>query len=116
MFYQHPDDSNPSDDVTIVQARQTAVDFKVLALKFATDACYHYLYGAPIVNIYTDCSALQGMFSKPLGEIKNRRICSMIEKMMSFNLVFHHITGVENQIPDCLSCLTRRIREAEQFS
>ena len=126
VFYQHPDESNPSEDVTIVQANSSSlkdsqlgyspVDCEVLALKFATDACYHYLYGAPIVNIYTDCSALQGMFSKPLGEIKNRRIRSMIEKIMSFNLVFHHIPVVENQIADCLSCLTTRILEAEHFS
>ena len=56
------------------------------------------------------------MFNKPLGEIKNRRIRSMIEEMMTFNLVFHHIPGVKNEIADCLSRLTRRIREAEHFS
>ena len=64
MFYQHTDDSKPGDDITIVQANTSSlnnsqlgyspVDCEVLALKFATDACYHYLYGAPIVNIYTD--------------------------------------------------------------
>ena len=80
MFYQHPDKSNPSEDVTIVQANSSVlknsqlgyspVDCEVLALKFATDACHHYLYGAPVVNIFTDCSSLQGMFNKPLGEIK----------------------------------------------
>ena len=30
---------------------------------------------------------------------------------MCFNLVFHHIPGVKNQIADCLSRLTRRIHE-----
>ena len=35
--------------------------------------------------------------------------------MMCFNLVFHHIPGEKNQIADCMSRLTRRIREAEHF-
>ena len=36
--------------------------------------------------------------------------------MMCFNLVFHHIHGEKNQIADCMSNLTRRIREAEHFT
>ena len=40
----------------------------------------------------------------------------MIEKLMAFNFKFHHIPGVENKIADCLSRLTRRIRETEHFS
>ena len=36
--------------------------------------------------------------------------------MMCFNLVFHHIPGEKNQIADCMSRLTRRIREAEHFT
>ena len=79
VFYQQTDIS--SQDVTIVQANSSAlkesqlgyspVDSEVLALKFACDDCQHYLYGAPVINIYTDCSSLEGMFKKPLGEIKN---------------------------------------------
>ena len=68
VFYQHPDKSNPCEEVTIVQANSSAlkdsqlgyspVDCEVLALKFATDACHHYLYGAPIqiVAHYKGCS------------------------------------------------------------
>ena len=105
VFYQNTNDNKPGDDVTIVQANSSRlkdsqlgyspVDCEVLALKFATDACYHYLYGAPKVNIYTDCIALGGLFAKPLGDIKNKRIRSMVERMMCFNLVFHHIAGVK---------------------
>ena len=103
VFYQNTNDNKPGDDVTIVQANSSGlkdsqlgyspVDCEVLALKFATDACYHYLYGAPKVNIYTGCIALGGLFAKPLGDIKNKRIRSMVERMMCFNLVFHHIPG-----------------------
>ena len=124
VFYQPTDIS--TQEVTIVQANSSAlkksqmayspVDTEVLALKFACDASQHYLYGAEVINIYTDCSALEGMFNKPLSEIKNRRIRNMIEKLMVFNFKFHHIPGVENKIADCLSILTRRIRATEYFS
>ena len=73
MFYQNTNDNKPGDDITIVAANSSGlkdselgyspVDHEVLALKFATDACYHYLYGAPKVNIYTDCIALGGHLS-----------------------------------------------------
>ena len=66
VFYQQTDIS--SQDVTIVQANSSAlkdsqlgyspVECEVLALKSACDACQHYLYGAPVVNIYTDCNSL----------------------------------------------------------
>ena len=92
------------------------VDTEVLALKFACDASQHYLYGAEVINIYTDCSALEGMFNKPLSENKNRRIRNMIEKLMVFNFNLNFIPGVENKIADCLSRLTRRIPATEHFS
>ena len=34
---------------------------------------------------------------------------------MCYNLVFYHIAGEKNAIADCMSRLTRRIREAEHF-
>ena len=74
-----------------------------------------FLYGAPKVNVFTDCSALVGLFAKPLGYIENKRIHAMVEKMMCFNLKFHHIAGTKNAIADCMSRLTRKIREAEHF-
>ena len=62
-------------------------------------------HGAPKVNIFTDCSALVGLFAKPLGDIKNKRIRAMVEKMK-----FHHIVGTKNVIANCVSRLTRKIR------
>ena len=82
------------------------MDCKVRALKFAQDSSHHYVYGAQQVNIYTDCIALQGLFGKPLSEIKNKRIRNMIEQLMCYNLVFHHIPGETNKIVNCLSRLT----------
>ena len=47
------------------------------------------------------------IFAKPLGDIKNKRIRSMVNRM---------IAGEKNAIADCMSRLTRRIREAEHFT
>ena len=56
------------------------------------------------------------MFNKTLDQHKNLRIRAMIEKMAGYNFTFHHIGAEENRIADCLSRLTRNIREAEHFS
>ena len=95
VFYQPSDIS--IQEVTIVQANSSSlkksqmayspVDTEVLALKFACDAIQHYLYGAEVINIYTDCSALEGMFNKPLSEIKNRRKIHMIEMLSTLNFI-----------------------------
>lgn len=92
VFYQNADENKPGEEVTIVQANTSAlknsqlsyspVNCEILALKFALDASHHYVYGAQRVNIYTDSIALQGLFGKPLSEIKNKRIRNMIEQLM----------------------------------
>ena len=125
-FYQNINDDEPEGEVTIVNANSSAlkenqmqysaVDCEVLGLKFAKDSNVYYLYGARCINIYTDCSAVEGIFQKNLGDIKNRRIRDMVEKMMCFNFKFHHIPGKSNTIADCFSRLTRRIRESGHFS
>ena len=78
------DVKKPGEEVIIVNANSSAlkksqmqysaVDCEVLGLKFATDSNAYYLYGASVVNIYTDYSALEGIFQKNLGDIKNKRI------------------------------------------
>ena len=123
VFYQNVNDQKPEEEVTIVNANSralkpsqmqySAVDCEVLGLKFATDANSYYLYSAPIINVFTDCIALEGIFNKQLGDIKNKRIRDMVERMMCFN--FHDIPGKDNKISDCFSRLTRRIREAEHY-
>ena len=40
----------------------------------------------------------------------------MIEKLMVYNFVFHHVPAENNQIVDCFSRLTREIKEAEHYS
>ena len=65
-------------------------------MKFAMDANNYYLYAAPVINMFTDCSALEGIFNKNLGDIKNKRIRDMIERMMCYNFKFHHIPGKQN--------------------
>ena len=67
-------DEEPEGEVTIVNANSSAlkenqmqysaINCEVLGLKFATDSTAYYLYGASVINIYTDCSALEGIFQK----------------------------------------------------
>ena len=40
----------------------------------------------------------------------------MMEELIGYNFVFHHGSAENNKIADCLSRLTRRIKEAEHFS
>ena len=40
----------------------------------------------------------------------------MIEKLMVFNMTFHHVPGEKNTIVDCFSRLTREINEAKHYS
>merc|ERR1712002_54558 len=77
-FYQNINDDEPKGEVTIVNANSSAlktsqmqygaVDCEVLGLKFATDANSYYLYSAPIINVFTDCIVLEGIFNKQLGD------------------------------------------------
>ena len=80
------------------QMQYSAVDCEVLGLKFATDANTYYLNGAQVINVFTDCSALEGIFNKNLGDIKNKRIRDMIERMMCYNFRFHHIPSKQIQL------------------
>ena len=66
--------------------------------------------------MYTDSSGLEGMFNKTLDKHRNLRIRSMMEKLVEYNFIFHHVAAENNKIADCLSRLTRNIKEAEHFS
>ena len=101
VLFQNADDLKQGENVSIVKANSSglrdcqkqysAVDTEVLALKFACDASFYFLYGAPIIHVYTDCSSLEGIFNKPLGDIMNRRIRDMVEKLMCFTFQFHYV-------------------------
>merc|ERR1712030_151242 len=93
------------------QKLYSAAETELLALKFACESSFFYLYGSKEIHVYTDCSSLEGMFSKTLDKHKNLRIRAMIEKLMIYNLVFHHVPGENNTIVDCFSRLTREIKE-----
>ena len=40
----------------------------------------------------------------------------MMEKLIGYNFVFHHVSAENNKIADCLSRITRHIKEAQHFS
>ena len=81
VLFQNADDLKQGENVSIVKANSSglnncqkqysAVDTEILALQFARDAFYYYLYRAPLIHVYTDCISLEGIFDKPLGDVKN---------------------------------------------
>ena len=68
VLFQNQDDLKQGENVSIIKANSSGlkdcqkqysvVDTEVLALKFACDASFYYLHGAPIIHLYTDCSSL----------------------------------------------------------
>ena len=75
------------------QKQYSAVETELLALKFACESSYYYLFGAREIHVYTDSSGLEGMFTKTLDKHKNLRIRAMIEKLMIYNFVFTTYQG-----------------------
>ena len=101
VLYQNTNDLEEGKNVKIIKANSSglkdsqmqysAIDTELLALKLASDSTYYYLYGSKEIHMYTDSSGLEGIFCKPLGNIKTLRIRSMVEKLIMYNFVFHHV-------------------------
>ena len=74
VIFQNNDDLQVGKDVKIIKANSSglkdsqkqysAIDTELLALKFACESSYYYLYGAKEIHVYTDSSGLEGMFMK----------------------------------------------------
>merc|ERR1712236_64212 len=113
VIFQNSDDNEVGKNVRIIKAnlsslkpsqkQYSAIDTELLALKFACDSSYFYLFGAAEIHIYTDSSGLKGMFNKTLDQHRNLRIRSMMEKLVGYNFIFHHVAAENNKIADCLS-------------
>ena len=81
VVFQNANDLKEGKDVKIIKANSSglkdsqkqysAVETELLALKFACESSYYYLYGAREIHIYTDSSGLEGMFTKTLDKHKN---------------------------------------------
>ena len=67
------------------QNTYSPADCELLAVKFAASAIQYYLYGCPVVYVYTYCSSLDGIFAKPMYEIENNGQQKMIEFMQNYN-------------------------------
>ena len=62
-----------------------------------------FIRGAQLVEIFTDCKALLGLFAKDLADIKNSRLQQMLEKTMPYSLGFNHVKEESHQITNCMS-------------
>ena len=98
VIFQNNDDLEVGKEVKILKANSSglknspkqysAIETELLALKFACESSYYYLYGASEIHVYTDSWGLEGMFMKMLEKHKNVRIRSMIEKLMCYKVLF----------------------------
>ena len=108
VLFQNADDLKQEENVSIVKANSSglrdcqkqysAVDTEVLALKFARDTSFYYLYGAPLIHVYTNGSSLKGIFNKPLGDINFNIL--MIFSMLEFILIPISFTCLKKCIPN----------------
>ena len=78
VVFQNSNDLEEGKDVRIIKANSSglkdsqkqysAVETELLALKFACESSYYYLFGAREIHVYTDASGLEGMFTKNIGQ------------------------------------------------
>merc|ERR1712002_297135 len=74
VVFQNSNDLKQGKDIKIIKANSSglkdsqkqysAVETELLALKFACESSYYYLYGSKEIHIYTDASSLEGMIEK----------------------------------------------------
>ena len=53
-----------ANDLKDSQKQYSAVETELLALKFACESSYYYLFGTREIHVYTDSSGLEVMFTK----------------------------------------------------
>ena len=75
ILFQNADDLKQGENVSIVKANSSGLKY-----------CQKQYYA-----VDTDCSSLEGIFNKPLGDIKNRRIRDMVEKLIGNTFEFHYV-------------------------
>ena len=60
-------------------------------------------------SLITDCAGLEGLLSNPLGEITNKRLQKITERVSLYEFDVNHIPGHKNRICDYLSSKERAL-------
>ena len=108
-----PSTSDPKDGYNIIdigstcftdtQKRYSPVETEALGVSWALEKVDYYVRAAEMVEIYTDCKSLLGLFAKDLADIKNSRLQRMLENTTAYNLNFNHVKGESHKVADCMS-------------
>ena len=92
-----------SRSLTDCETRYSATELELLGLTYALKDCNFYLLFGPKFTVYTDHSALVGLFKKQLGEIENTRLQRLREKVLHYDFEVIWLPGKNNVIADVLS-------------
>ena len=124
ILFQWLDDTDVKKGVSIILADSSLfprsgyspIDGEISGLDFACKSCHYYIYGAPKVILYSDCSGLLDMMAKPLSEILNVRHQKVLTRIQAYSFEGVHIKGIENKVADCLSRLCRRVINTDHYN
>ena len=79
------------------------IEQECLAIQWSVERCRHYLIGNPGFTVITDHNPLVGIFSKCLGDIDNRRLQRMRERLLGYQFEVKWVPGKSHLIADALS-------------
>ena len=106
-----------STDLKDSETRYSQVEEETIGLTSACNKCENILRGADIVEVFTYCKPLQGLYQKNISDIKNSRQ-QLMEKIIPYNLNINHVKGNTSGVCDYKSRNTpqhspgRRLNEA----
>ena len=126
VLFQFLSDEEPKKGAVIINANSSLlsesqigyspIDAEMISLDFASRACHYWLWCCPQIELYSDCSGLLDMLSKPIADIENRRHQKILTRLMNYNFNCTHIAGVDNKIADALSRLCRKVVATHHYS
>ena len=92
-----------STSLTDAQRRYSPVELEALALSWAVNKCHYFLYEAPFIDHFTNSTGVAGLMKKDLCEVRNPRLQCILEKVVSYNIISHHIPATRNGFSDYFS-------------
>ena len=91
----------PSKSLTTAQQNYVAIELEALAVSWAVQKFYHYLYGTSFM-LQTDQKPLQAILSKSLV-VATPLMQRLILPTVPYDMTVEYIKGETNFIADCLS-------------
>ena len=69
------------------------IELECSAAVWAIQKCKHFLAGCPLFKLITDHQPLVGIFNKDLGEVENRRLQRLREKVVDYCFDIEWVEG-----------------------